>query len=141
MSHKIAKQLRQLARMVGDEVDKSEIRRAVLDIKRQRAAQLHEPNPLPTRRRTAQDKAARYPFKTYHPLRQLDEIFRTLSDRGRERALQLKFGPKRTHGSPTSLRMYPRGLPGTGWCSMMTAREIEAEIDEIRKYAGVKQYG
>ena len=79
-------------------------------------------------------------FVPAHPLREIDEFFADLSDIGRAKALNLKFGPERAHGSTESLRAYPRGLPGQGSASRLPRPELLRRIQALKVHVGVKQY-
>ena len=75
----------------------------------------------------------------YHPLREIGKFFNELSPVGMERAMRLKFGPPRTHGSAESLRAWPRGRPGQGDASFMDRPYLLGTIKELKKYIGASQ--
>jgi hypothetical protein len=78
-------------------------------------------------------------FVPAHPLREVSEFFAELTDVGMMKALNLKFGPPRTHGSSESLRSRPRGAPGQGRASRIPRPQLLGEIQALRSYVGVKQ--
>lgn len=74
------------------------------------------------------------------PVRGIKKIFAELSDIGKIKALNLKFGPARKHGSEASLRAWPRGRPGQGAASRLAKPELKAAVAGLRKHVGVQMF-
>ena len=124
------KKARQLRRAMGPDASKADQRWAKREYRAFGRADPKPVRPAYSFREVTPNSAVR----PATPTKVIETFFEELSDRGKDAAMRLRFGPPRTHGSPASLRKFPRGLPGTGIASRLSKPELDRRIANLKRY-------